>query len=127
MFQSFFTELRAAKIPVTIREYLTLIEGVDKGVAHDSLDGFYYLSRTALVKDERDLDKFDQIFSHVFRGVDYLNDIFGAMKAAVKISARQARLLLVLTAITPKAYALDKPKAAIRRPPRFGISVTLKT
>jgi len=77
MFQSFFTELRAAKIPVTIREYLTLIEGVDKGVAHDSLDGFYYLSRTALVKDERDLDKFDQVFSHVFRGVDYLNDIFG--------------------------------------------------
>jgi len=77
MFQSFFTELRAAKIPVTIREYLTLIEGVDKGVAHDSLDGFYYLSRTALVKDERDLDKFDQVFSHVFRGVDYLDDIFG--------------------------------------------------
>ena len=77
MFQSFFSELRAAKIPVTIREYLTLIEGVDKGVAHDSLDGFYYLSRTALVKYERDLDKFDQIFSHVFRGVDYLTDIFG--------------------------------------------------
>jgi len=77
MFQSFFTELRAAKIPVTIREYLTLIEGVDKGVAHDSIDGFYYLSRTALVKDERDLDKFDQVFSHVFRGVDYLTDIFG--------------------------------------------------
>jgi len=48
MFQTFFKELRAAKIPVTIREYLTLIEGIDKGVAHDSLDGFYYLSRTAL-------------------------------------------------------------------------------
>ena len=77
MFQSFFSELRAAKIPVTIREYLTLIEGVDKGVANDSLDGFYYLSRTALVKDERDLDKFDQVFSHVFRGVDYISDIFG--------------------------------------------------
>lgn len=64
-------------MPVSIREYLTLLEGVDKGVAHESLDGFYYLSRTALVKDERDLDKFDQVFSHVFRGVDYLGDIFG--------------------------------------------------
>jgi uncharacterized protein with von Willebrand factor type A (vWA) domain len=50
---------------------------VDIGVANESLDGFYFLSRTALVKDERDLDKFDQVFSHVFRGVDYLGDIFG--------------------------------------------------
>lgn len=77
MFHSFFTELRAAKVPVSIREYLTLLEGIEKGVAHESLDGFYYLSRTALVKDERNLDKFDQVFSHVFRGLDYVGDIFG--------------------------------------------------
>jgi len=77
MFQSFFTDLRSAKIPVTIREYLTLLEGLDKGIPDDSLDGFYYLSRTALVKDERDLDKFDQVFAHCFRGMDYLSDIFG--------------------------------------------------
>lgn len=77
MFHTFFTELRAAKVPVSIREYLTLLEGVEKGVAHESLDGFYYLSRTALVKDERDLDKFDQVFSHVFRGLDYVGNIFG--------------------------------------------------
>ena len=83
MFQTFFTELRAAKIPVTIREYLTLLEGVDKNVPGDSVDGFYYLSRTALVKDERDLDKFDQVFSHVFRGMDYLSDIFGMTEGEV--------------------------------------------
>lgn len=77
MFHHFFSELRRASVPVSIREYLTLLEGVDKGVADESLDGFYYLSRTALVKDERDLDKFDQVFSHVFRGIDYLGDIFG--------------------------------------------------
>jgi len=77
MFQTFFKDLRAAKIPVTIREYLTLLEALDKDVPGDSVDGFYYLSRTALVKDERDLDKFDQVFSHVFRGMDYLSDIFG--------------------------------------------------
>lgn len=77
MFHHFFTELRRASVPVSIREYLTLLEGVDKGVAEQSMDGFYHLSRTALVKDERDLDKFDQVFGHVFRGVDYLGDIFG--------------------------------------------------
>ena len=77
MFHHFFSELRRASVPVSIREYLTLIEGVEKGVADESLNGFYFLSRTALVKDERDLDKFDQVFSHVFRGVDYLDDIFG--------------------------------------------------
>jgi len=53
------------------------LEALDKDVPGDSVDGFYYLSRTALVKDERDLDKFDQVFSHVFRGMDYLSDIFG--------------------------------------------------
>jgi len=77
MFQTFFSELRAAKIPVTIREYLTLMKGLEKNVPGESLDGFYYLSRAALVKDERDLDKFDQVFAHVFRGLDYLSDIFG--------------------------------------------------
>lgn len=77
MFHHFFSELRRASVPVSIREYLTLLEGVDKGVAEESMDGFYHLSRTALVKDERDLDKFDQVFGHVFRGVDYLGDIFG--------------------------------------------------
>ncbi len=77
MFQTFFSELRAAKIPVSIREYLALLEGVEKQASDESLDGFYYLSRTALVKDERNLDKFDQVFSHVFRGIDYIGDIFG--------------------------------------------------
>ena len=77
MFQTFFNDLRAAKIPVSIREYLTLIEALDKGVVQDSFDDFYYVSRTALVKDERDLDKFDQVFSHVFRGMEYLPDFFG--------------------------------------------------
>lgn len=77
MFHHFFSELRRASVPVSIREYLTLLEGLDKGVPEDSMDGFYYLSRTALIKDERDIDKFDQVFGHVFRGVDYLGDIFG--------------------------------------------------
>ncbi|NNC36863.1 MAG: VWA domain-containing protein [Hyphomonadaceae bacterium] len=77
MFHDFFTELRAAKVPVSIREYLTLLEALDKNVANDSVNDFYFLSRSALVKDERNLDKFDQVFAHVFRGLDYLTDLFG--------------------------------------------------
>ena len=77
MFQTFFEDLRSAKIPVSIREYLTLIEALDKGAVNDSVDDFYYVSRAVLVKDERDLDKFDQVFSHVFRGMDYMPDFFG--------------------------------------------------
>ena len=75
MFHDFFSELRAAKVPVSIREYLTLLEALDSNIAADSVDNFYYLSRAALVKDERNLDKFDQVFSHVFRGLDYVENL----------------------------------------------------
>ncbi|PHR60476.1 MAG: VWA domain-containing protein [Robiginitomaculum sp.] len=83
MFHDFFSQLRAAKIPVSIREYLTLLEALDKNVAGESVDGFYYVSRAALVKDERNLDKFDQVFAHVFRGMDYINDLFGEDEHAI--------------------------------------------
>lgn len=77
MFHDFFSQLRAAKVPVSIREYLLLLEALDKDVVGENVDDFYYVSRSALVKDERNLDKFDQVFSHVFRGMDYISDLFG--------------------------------------------------
>ncbi len=77
MFHGFFTDLRAAKLPVSIREYLTLLEALDKNVAGENVDEFYYVARAALVKDERNLDKFDQVFAHSFRGMEYLGDLFG--------------------------------------------------
>jgi uncharacterized protein with von Willebrand factor type A (vWA) domain len=77
MFVDFFLELRAAKLPVSMKEYLTLLDGVRKGVAGYSVDDFYYFSRAALVKDERNLDKFDQVFGHIFKGLEYLKDLFG--------------------------------------------------
>ena len=70
MFMRFFTELRQAKVPVTLKEYLMLMEALDKGVIERSVEDFYYLSRTALVKDEKNLDKFDRVFGHVFKGLD---------------------------------------------------------
>ena len=74
MFLNFFNELREAKVPVTLKEYLSLLEAMDKGVIDMDVEDFYYLSRTALVKDERNLDKFDKVFSHVFKGLDTLQD-----------------------------------------------------
>src|SRR5258707_3103362 len=70
MFTNFFLELRQAKVPVSIKEYLALMEGMEKGVADHSVDDFYYLSRSILVKDERNLDKFDKVFGHVFKGLE---------------------------------------------------------
>ena len=69
MFVTFFTELKSAGVPVTLREYLTLMEAMDKDLAGRRVEDFYYLSRAALVKDERNLDKFDKVFGHVFKGL----------------------------------------------------------
>ena len=70
MFIPFFLELKAAKIPVSLREYLTLLEGMDAHIVNYDVEGFYFLARSALIKDERYIDRFDRIFSHVFRGVE---------------------------------------------------------
>jgi len=76
MLHQFFTHLRAAKIPVTTREYLTLLEALDKGAVRPEIDHFYSVSRAALVKDERNYDKFDAVFGHVFKGVEALSILF---------------------------------------------------
>jgi uncharacterized protein len=70
MFLTFFHELKASGIPVTLREYLSLMEAMDAGLARFHVEDFYHLSRTTLVKDERNLDKFDRVFGHVFKGLD---------------------------------------------------------
>src|SRR6202140_4592424 len=70
MFASFFHELKAAGLPVTLREYLTLMEAMEKDLAGRRVEDFYYLSRAALVKDERNLDKFDRVFGHCFKGLE---------------------------------------------------------
>ncbi len=74
MLLSFFTALRAAKVPVSLREYLTLLDALDRDLADKRVEDFYYLARTALVKDERNLDKFDRVFGQVFKGVVSLGE-----------------------------------------------------
>ena len=79
MLIDFFYTLRAAKLPVSVKEYLSLLEALQAqvvGPASDacSMDDFYYLSRTALVKDEKHFDKFDRAFGAYFKGVEMIAD-----------------------------------------------------
>lgn len=78
MLVPFFYMLREGGMKTSITELLTLLEAMQKGLAGQSVDDFYYLSRSALVKDEALLDRFDRIFAAYFRGVeDNFADLFG--------------------------------------------------
>jgi uncharacterized protein with von Willebrand factor type A (vWA) domain len=69
MFITFFLSLRAAGIKTSLREFLTLQEAMQSGLADYDVDSFYYLARATLVKDERHLDKFDKVFAESFKGI----------------------------------------------------------
>ncbi|RZT95308.1 vWA domain-containing protein [Rivibacter subsaxonicus] len=82
MLTAFFYTLRAAKLPVSVKEYLTLLEALQAGVIDDSAEGgsgpsidkFYFLSRLVLVKDEAHFDKFDRAFASYFKGVQLVSE-----------------------------------------------------
>ncbi len=74
MLIDFFFTLKDAKIPVTIKEFLTLLEAMQKQVLEPSLDDFYYMSRLCLVKDEANYDKFDRAFGQYFKGINAVFD-----------------------------------------------------
>ena len=69
MFLNFLDELRAAGIPASLKEHLTLLEAMDRDVIGWSPEEFYYLARATYVKDEGLLDRFDRVFGRVFRGL----------------------------------------------------------
>jgi uncharacterized protein with von Willebrand factor type A (vWA) domain len=77
MLVDFFLHLKAFKLPVSTREYLTLVEALDKRVISLSIDDFYTLSRMCLVKDEQHFDRFDVAFGSFFKGIEALLDIDG--------------------------------------------------
>jgi len=70
MFASFILALRAAEVPASVTEYLSLLRALQHGVAEFSVEDFYHLSRAALVKDERHLDRFDRVFGEIFKGLE---------------------------------------------------------
>jgi uncharacterized protein with von Willebrand factor type A (vWA) domain len=70
VFLPFFETLRRTGVPVSLREYLAFLEGMAAGLATYDAEGFYYLARTVMVKDERHLDRFDRAFAESFKGLE---------------------------------------------------------
>jgi uncharacterized protein with von Willebrand factor type A (vWA) domain len=81
MFLRFFENLRSADVPVSMREFLAFLEGMKRGLVTYDVEGFYYLARTAMVKDERHLDKFDRAFAATFEGLENISfdDVLNAV------------------------------------------------
>lgn len=83
MFLPFFERLRQSAIPVSLREYLAFLEGLQKGLTTYDIDGFYYFARACMVKDERHLDRFDRAFSESFAGLEAVS--FDALVEALDL------------------------------------------
>ena len=93
MLVEFFTKLRRARIPVSITEFLALLEALQKRVAGFSAEEFYYLARATLVKDERHFDRFDIVFAAHFKGAEELfEQVIGELPE--EWLKKQAELLL---------------------------------
>ena len=75
MFISLFNTLKSTGVPCTLRELLDLVSAVEKKLAFANMQDFYYLSRAALVKDEKHYDKFDRAFDIYFKGIESIDDI----------------------------------------------------
>lgn len=74
MFLPFFDSLRRGGVPVSLREFLTFLEAMDAGIATYDIDAFYFLARTCMVKDERNIDKFDRAFAAAFEGLEGISN-----------------------------------------------------
>jgi uncharacterized protein with von Willebrand factor type A (vWA) domain len=70
MFVRFFEHLRSGGVPVSLREYLAFLDALKTGLVTYDVDGFYYLARAAMVKDERNIDRFDRAFARAFEGLE---------------------------------------------------------
>ncbi len=73
MFIPFFQQLRNSGVPVSLREFLGFLEGVKTGLATYDVEAFYYLARITMVKDERNIDKFDRAFAAAFEGLEEIS------------------------------------------------------
>lgn len=85
MFLPFFEALRRAAVPVSLREYLMFLEALRAEIVNYDIDGFYFLARSAMVKDERNIDKFDRAFAEAFKGLEHIPET--AIQEAVEIPA----------------------------------------
>jgi uncharacterized protein len=103
MLLPFFTALREARVPVSLKEWLHLMQAMDAGVAAGKVEDFYHLSRAVLVKDEKHYDRFDQVFGKVFKGVETVG---AGDEISADVPADWLRLL-------NEKYLTDEEKAQI--------------
>ena len=75
MFAAFFYLLRQRGLDVSLNEWMTLLEGMEKGLHHSTLTGFYHLCRAVVVKSETEFDRFDQVFLEFFKDVPYTGEL----------------------------------------------------
>ena len=90
MLVGFFLHLKACKLPVSTREFLTLLEALDERVVSTSLTDFYTLARATLVKDEQHFDRFDVAFGTFFNGIE---SVFDASSTALRPLRSMARFV----------------------------------
>ena len=92
MFLPFFENLRKGGVPVSLREYLSFLEGMKAGLATYDVEAFYYLARTSMVKDERNIDKFDRAFAATFKGLEAISqaDVLNAVDIPAEWLAKMA-------------------------------------
>ena len=102
MLIQFFLNLKEAKVPVSVREFLTLLEALKSGVINPSIDEFYQLSRMTLVKDEQHFDRFDQVFGAYFNGIEQII----ALSPDIPLDWLEKKLQRVLS---------DEEKAALKK------------
>ncbi|KNG95468.1 vWA domain-containing protein [Pseudaestuariivita atlantica] len=102
MFVPFFETLRRTGVPVSLREYLSFLDMMDAGLATYDVDAFYYLARAAMVKDERNLDKFDRAFAEMFQGLEKIS--FEEMVQAVDLPEEWLKKLAEKT-LSPEEMA----------------------
>ncbi|MEP5761422.1 MAG: VWA domain-containing protein [Litoreibacter sp.] len=105
MFVPFFDNLRAAKIPVGLGEYLTFLQGMKIGLTTYDIDSFYYFSRTVMVKDERHLDRFDQAFAATFDGLENID--LGDMLETIEVPQEWVERLAEKTLTDEEKAAID--------------------
>ena len=102
MLIQFFLQLKEAKVPVSVREFLTLLQALKEGVIEPSIDEFYQLSRMTLVKDEQYFDRFDQVFGSYFQGIEQII----ALSPEIPLAWLEKKLQRVLT---------DEEKTALQK------------
>jgi len=104
MFIPFFLALKEAKIPVSLREFLTLLEAMEQELVTFDVEGFYFLARSTLVKDERNLDKFDRVFSQVFKGIESV----GGAEGIEQVDLPEDWLRKLISGLTSILALLDR-------------------